>query len=155
MIRLQPVRQEDRTLFWNITQKYLYEMTQYYPEAMDEQGNLSYDYFDAYFSQPQRKALFLFNDETMVGFVMINPYSAIGHTPDFTIAEFTIFPSYRRQHYAMGAAKLILSAYPGRWEIKYHEQNTGAKTLWTAAAAPFHPTVYHPDDCETVLEFST
>ena len=41
MIRLQVVREEDRDLLWNINQKYLYEMTMYYPDPMDANGNYS------------------------------------------------------------------------------------------------------------------
>lgn len=154
MIRLQTVKKEDRELFWNINQKYLYEMTLYYPDEMDKQGNYHYGHFNAYFVEPERKAFFIFNNETMIGFVMLNPYSAIGHTPDHTIAEFTIFPSYRRKHHAFDAAKLILSHYHGQWEIKYNEKNIGAKKLWTAVAAPYNPNVYRLNEQETVLEFT-
>jgi len=38
MIRLQVVQEEDRDLLWNINQKYLYEMTMYYPDPMDRTG---------------------------------------------------------------------------------------------------------------------
>lgn len=153
MIRLQAVREEEKELLWNINQKYLYEMTLYYPDEMDEQGNYHYGHFDAYFVEPEREAFFIFNDEKMIGFVMLNPYSAIGHNPDHTIAEFTIFPSCRRKHYALDAAELILSMYHGRWEIKYNEKNAGAKSLWTAVTAPFDPEVYRLNEEETVLEF--
>ncbi|MDO4831655.1 MAG: GNAT family N-acetyltransferase [Clostridia bacterium] len=154
MIRLQTVREKDKELFWNINQKYLYEMTSYYPDEMDKQGNYHYGYFDAYFVEPERKVFFIFNDKKLIGFVMLNPYSVIGHNPDYTIAEFTIFPSYRRKHYALEAAKLILSSYPGQWEIKFNEKNVGAKNLWTAITASYNPHVYHLNDQETVLEFS-
>lgn len=153
MVRLQHVEREDRELLWNINQKYMYEMTQYYPEAMDERGNYSYEYFDMYFTDPARGAYFIFDDETMVGFVMLHPYSCLDHCPDHTIAEFTIFPAYRRNHYALDSAKRILSEYPGKWEIKYNERNLGAKQLWTAVAAPYSPEVYHLNEEETVLEF--
>lgn len=153
MIRLQNVREEDKALFWNINQKYLYEMTSYYPDEMDQQGNYHYGYFDAYFSDPERKAFFILNDEKMIGFVMLNPYSAIGHHPDYTIAEFTIFPSYRRKHYAFDAAKLILSNYRGQWEIKYNEKNLGAKNLWMTVTASYSPRVYQLNEEETVLVF--
>ena len=73
MIRLQEVKAEDRKLLWNINQKYLYEMTKYYPDNMDEQGNYHYGYFDAYFTDAERKAFFIYDDEIMVGFVMLNP----------------------------------------------------------------------------------
>lgn len=154
MIRLQAVRKEDRELFWNINQKYLYEMTLYYPDEMDERGNYDHRYFDAYFTEPERSAQFIFDDDVLVGFVMLNPYSAIDHHPDHTIAEFTIFPAYRRKHYALDAARLILSGYPGKWEIKYNEKNTGAKKLWTMVSEPYSPTVYRINEEETVLEFA-
>ena len=154
MIRLVPVRAEERDLFWNVNQKYLYEMTAFYPDKMDEQGNYHYGYFDEYFIDPQRKAFFIYNDDMMVGFVMIHPYSVIDHTPDYTMAEFTIFPSYRRNHLALECAKLILSTYRGEWEIKFNEQNNAAKKLWTMVTAPYHPSVYHLNHEETVLTFN-
>ncbi len=153
MIRLQAVRKEDRELLWNINQKYLYEMTLYYPDSMDEDGNLHYGHFEEYFTDPKREAFFLYDDDTMVGFAMLCPYSSIGKHPDYTMAEFTIFPTYRRKHYALDAANLILSGHPGQWEIKYNEKNTGAKNLWTAVTAPYHPAVYHLNEEETVLAF--
>ena len=154
MIKLVPVKAEEREHFWNINQKYLYEMTLYYPDEMDEMGNLHYGYFDEYFKDPKRKAFFIYNDSTLVGFVMINPYSVIEHTPDYTMAEFTIFPTYRKNGYAYEAARLILDSYRGKWEIKFNEKNTVAKHLWTKVSTPYNPTVYHLNEVETVLEFS-
>lgn len=154
MIILRAVRPEDRELFWNIHQKHLYEMTAYYPDDMDVRGNYHYGYFDAYFTDPARKAFFIFNDEKMVGFVMLNPYSAIGREPDCTIAEFAIFPAYRGRHYGFEAARQILSSRPGDWEIKYNEGNTGAKKLWTKVTAGYRPEVVHLNAQETVLAFT-
>ena len=54
MIRLVRVLEKDRDLLWNLNQKYLYEMTNYYDDPMDAGGNYSYGYFDAYFSDPKR-----------------------------------------------------------------------------------------------------
>ena len=154
MITLKPVKSEERELLWNINQKYLYEMTFYYPDEMDEKGVLHYGYFDEYFKDPKRKAFFIFHEEKMVGFVMVCPYSNMGHEPDYNMAEFTIFPTYRRNHYALETANQILSMYPGNWEIKYNEKNTGAKKLWTKVTAPYDPKVYHLNEMETVFEFS-
>ena len=155
MINLVPVAAQQKDLFWNINQKYLYEMTNFYPDVMDEQGNYHYGHFSEYFIDPKRKAFFLYHGETMVGFAMINPYSVLGNAPDYTLAEFTIFPAYRRNHYALSAAKLILSTYPGKWEIKYNEKNAAAKALWTAITALYAPTVTHLNENETVFSFQT
>ncbi len=85
---------------------------------------------------------------------MLNPYSYVKHHPDMVIAEFCIFPSYRRKHIASEAAQMILNLYSGNWEIKFNEKNTGAKKLWEKVTARYMPDVYHINDDETVLEFS-
>ena len=155
MVRLQTVGKSDRELLWNINQKYLYEMTNFYDDPMDENENYHYGYFDAYFSDPKRIAYFIYHDDILIGFAMLCPYSYIGQNPDYTMAEFTIFPSFRRRHFALDAAGLILAKHPGRWEIKYNEKNTGAVKLWNKVAAPFGPEVHHLNPEETVLSFET
>ena len=97
-MELVAVKPENRQLLWNINQKYLYEMTNYYGDEMDREGNLHYGYFDAYFTEPKRKAFFLYEQGALVGFVMIHPYSDIGGEPDYVMAEFTVFPIYCRRH---------------------------------------------------------
>ena len=153
MLRLQTVQKKDRDLLWNINQKYLYEMTNFYNDPMDENGNYHYGHFDDYFSDPSRTAYFIFNDDVLAGFAMICPYSNISQNPDYTMAEFTIFPAYHRKHYALDVAKMILNMHPGKWEIKYNRKNEGAKKLWDAVAAPYEPTVHYLNNEETVIAF--
>lgn len=145
---------EERGVLWNILQKYLYEMTKYYSDDMDENGNYHYRYFDAYFSEPERIAYFIYNDNRLVGFTMINSYSYLDHHPDHVIAEFTVFPSCRGRHFAINAAQVLLNMLPGRWEIKFNENNMEAKKLWESLTKPYSPCVYHLNDKETVLEFA-
>ncbi len=155
MIRLQTVQQRDRELLWNINQKYLYEMTNFYDDPMDENGNYYYGHFDDYFTDPRRVAYLIYSDDALIGFAMLCPYSNIGQEPDYTMAEFTIFPSYRRKHLALDAANMILDKHPGQWEIKYNEKNVGAKKLWNTVAVPFEPEIHHLNMEETVLSFET
>ena len=155
MIRLQEARRKDRELLYNINQKYLYEMTNYYDDPMDESGNYHYGHFEDYFTDPKRRAYFLYNENALVGFAMLCPYSYLDGNPDWTMAEFTIFPQYRRRHYAMEAAEQLLAMHPGSWEIKYNEKNSAGKNLWNSVAAPYGPEVRHLNEEETVLVFRT
>ena len=154
MIRLRSVLREDRDLLWNINQKYLYEMTNFYDDPMDENGNYHYGHFDEYFTDPKRTAYFIYCDDRLAGFAMLCPYSNIGLDPDHTMAEFTVFPAFRRRHIALDTANLILKRHPGKWEIKYSEKNPAAKKLWNEAAQPYHPEVHRLNDEETVLSFT-
>ncbi len=154
-MELVAVRPEDRELLRNINQKYLYEMTNFYDDEMDEKGNLHYGYFDAYFTDPKRKAFFLYEEKTLVGFAMIHPYSNLGERPDYVLAEFTVFPMYRRKHLAIRAAELIFTGFQGRWEVKYNEKNAAAKALRNRATAQYHPDRTRLNETETVLSFCT
>lgn len=101
-------------------------MTKYYPDEMDENGNYHYGYFEAYFTEPARKAYLIYSGQNLAGFAMLNPHSYIGHKVDFVIAEFCVFPAYRRQHIAQKASEFILKKHPGKWEIKFNGNNLGA-----------------------------
>ena len=153
MINLRIAGKEDRTLLWNINQKYLYEMTQFYDDPMDENGNFHYGYFEEYFSDPNRVAYLLYDNDNIVGFALLNPYSCCGGKPDYTMAEFTIFPAYRRKHLASEAVKTILKKHPGKWEVKYNEKNTAAKKFWTTITSEYSPEKIHLNSEETVLSF--
>ncbi len=155
MIELVEAQSEHRELLWNIHQKYLYEMTNYYDDEMDETGNYHYRYFDAYFIEPERTALLIYDDRLLVGFAMINPYSYINEQPDYVLAEFTIFPIYRKRHIGKAAAELIFETYRGHWEIKYNEKNVGAKALWNKVTDSYHPVRHKYSNDETVLSFVT
>ncbi len=152
-MELIAVRPEDRELLWNLNQKYLYEMTNYYDDELDAQGNLHYGYFEEYFTDPRRKAFFLREGRDLVGFAMIHPYSNMGEEPDHVLAEFTIFPVYRRRRLASAAADMIFRRFKGRWEVKYNEKNTAARALWHKAAARYGPRETHLNEAETVLSF--
>ena len=72
MLKLQTVRKEDHDLLYNINQKYLYEMTNFYDDPMDEKGNLHYGHFEEYFSDPKR---YLTQSWTAVGTPVANAIS--------------------------------------------------------------------------------
>ena len=153
MIRLQRVTPDQRQLLFNLNQKYLYEMTNYYDDPLDERGNLHYGHFDEYFTDPARTALLIYDGDALAGFAMLNPCSYFGGTVDHVMAEFTIFPMYRRRHLAPGAAEAIFERWPGRWEVKFNEKNAAARSLWTRVTARYAPTVRRLSDEETVLCF--
>ena len=155
MMTLRAVQPEERQKLWNIFQKFLYEMTTYYDNPMDENGNYHYGYFDAYFEEPDREALFLYDGDVLVGFAMLNRYSYLGNDTDHILAEFTIFPAYRRRRLGSEAARLLFTRYPGSWEIKYSNRNPGGKALWTAVSRPYSPQAIPYGGDETVLSFRT
>lgn len=155
MIELQLVKDSEKELLYNIFQKYLYEMTKYYDDEMDDKGNYLYRYFDNYFVEPTRKALFIIRDSKIVGFMMLNNHSYVNQKPDHVISEFSIFPMYRKKGIAQEAIALAYSQYHGKWELKFSLKNKSAVNFWRKSTESFKPIVYNLEDDEQVLVFQT
>ena len=133
----------------------MYEMTYYYNMIMDDDGNYYYRYFNLYFTEPERTALLIYSNTILVGFAMINPFSYINENPDYVMAEFTVFPKYRRFEYGKSAVEQIFEQYRGKWELKYSLNNFPADSFWNEVTEKYHPQKFSPNEYEEVLSFST
>lgn len=153
MVTLQEVSLSEKKLLYNLLQKYLYEMSQYYEDDIDTDGEFPYEYFEYYFVDKTRKAFLILYDGNIAGFVLLNKYSCINENPDRTIAEFCILPKYRKNHIAKTAVEILFQKYKGLWEIKYHSDNLAAKKLWQSVSKQFNPQHYVLPDKEEVLSF--
>lgn len=146
---------QDKHTLWNMLQKYLYEFSRFYYTEMDEQGNYPYRYFDSYFGAPEpgRAAYFIKSGQKTIGFALINRHSETAEEIDYAIAEFCVFPIYRRKHYAREAVKQLFEQFPGKWQMKYHINNLPAAQLWKSAASQYHPVVEKITEAEEALTF--
>lgn len=153
MVSLVQVTEKERELLFNLQQKYLYEMTNYYDNPIDEKGNITYGYFEEYFHDPRRFAYLLYAEDELCGFVMINPYSYFKDPDVNVMAEFTVFPQYRCRHIGSEAVYRILSKHPGKWEIKFHHDNHAAANFWRKNTLAYFPEERAFGKDETVLLF--
>ncbi len=136
-VRAEEVREDRRETLENLMQKYLYEMTRYYPIPLGEDGNYRYKYLPLYFQQPARQAYFFYAGGTLVGFALINDYSFTGEPTDNSIAEFTVFPAFRGRGYALAAVEALRRLRPGSWQLKYSPANRPGAALWEKVAARY------------------
>lgn len=155
MVELQLVHETQKEILYNVLQKYLYEMTKYYDDEMDDKGNYLYKYFDNYFIESNRKAIFILYNNKLAGFIMLNNYSYINQATDNVIAEFSVFPIYRKRGIAQKAVELLYSQYPGKWELKFNLCNIPAANFWIQSTNKFKPVVYQLEHNEQVLSFQT
>lgn len=155
MVSLRQVQREDKALLFNLLQKMLCEMTNYYDNDIDSEGNFEYRYFEGYFSgaEPDRLAFLIEADKKIAGFLMVNAHSYIGQSPDHVLAEFFVLPKFRRKHVARDAVSMLFRRLPGAWEIKYHTRNIPAARLWNQTALPYAPQIHYFAEHEEVLSF--
>lgn len=153
MLELKRVEKEDRQLLYNVFQKMLYEMTQFYDDEMDELGNYHYGHFEEYFTDPKRIAYFFYHEGTLIGFAMLHPYSYFDQC-DFNMGEFTIFPRFRKNGFGSEAVQALFDLHKGSYEIKYNLKNTKAVSFWQKVTIDYRPIKKKYSEDEEVLLFT-
>ena len=155
MTQLRKAEEKDRQLLFNVFQKFLHEMTAYYDNPLNAEGNYEYGWLDSYFEDPDREAVLIYEEDRLAGFALLNKVSYLNRNPDHVMAEFTVFPHFRRHHTGLRAVRQLFALYPGTWELKYSRKNTGAVKFWNAVTKPYHPVRHRYGTDETVLTFDT
>ena len=129
MIRLDKVLLEEKELLFRLLQFALYDGSLYNTNKIGEDGLFPYKWFDNYFTDDDRDAFFIRDDDKVVGFVMINQFMKKcdnGHS----VAEFLVLPEYRRNHIGKKVAYLVFDMFPGNWEVEPIEESNEACRFW-------------------------
>lgn len=153
MVKAQVITKDKERVLFNLLQKYLYEMTAYYDDPMDEDGNFSYKYLPYYFTDKDRQAYFLYDDETMIGFALINTHSFTGEPIDNCIAEFTIFPAYRHHGKGMEAIEALRAVRKGTWQLKYSTVNKQGASFWQRVKKKYDGKEQNLEGTEIAITF--
>ena len=129
MIRLDKVLLEEKELLFRLLQFALYDGSLYNTNKIGEDGLFPYKWFDNYFTDDDRDAFFIREDDKIVGFVMINQFMKKcdnGHS----VAEFLVLPEYRRNYIGKKVAYLVFEMFPGNWEVEPIEESNEACRFW-------------------------
>ena len=151
MIKLEVITKEKEKVLYNLMQKYLYEMTLYYDDELDENGNYEYKYFPYYFTEKDRQAYFIYDDSQMIGFALFNTHSFTDEVIDHCLAEFTIFPKYRKQGNAMKAIEALMKERVGSWQLKYSMDNVIGMKFWKKVKEKYNGIETKLEDNEVAL----
>lgn len=146
MVHLRKIIKEQEQVLFNVMQKYLYEMSQYYDKSMDEQGNYPYKYLPCYFTEEDRQAYFIYEDTLLIGFVLVNKHSFTKEEIDCCIAEFCIFPTFRKKGYGLDAVEAIRTLHPGSLQLKYSKANTLGMAFWKKVCKKYQGIEIVSDD---------
>ena len=102
---------------------YIAEMTQFVP---DVRAGQAYPQFDLYWSEPDaRWPFWLKLDDDNVGFAFVRRNEAATQMAEFFVAQ-----PYRRHGVGLGAARRLISRFPGPWRITERESNPPAIAFW-------------------------
>lgn len=130
-IEIVKVFKENKNILWNLLQFALYDGSFYVDNQINDKGIFEYKWFENYFTDDNRSAYFIKQDNNILGFVMINANLKVTHDCNAqTIAEFLVLPQYRKKHIGKTVAYKIFDTFSGEWEIQPMGNNIGAYQFW-------------------------
>jgi len=117
-IYLDRVTKNKRDILYRLLQYSLFEESLNDGNEMNNKGIFEYKYFDSYFSDNDRDAFFIKEQDTnkLLGFVMINKYMKRNYD-GHSIAEFMVIPKYRKNKIGKKTAFKCFDMYKGVWEV--------------------------------------
>ena len=89
---IKKVTLSEKDTLANLLEKYNYEFSQYDKRQFNDNGLFGYKYLNNYFTEESRYAYFIYADEKLAGFALINKYKECERPIDWSMAEF--FVSY-------------------------------------------------------------
>ena len=128
---LEKVKNDKKDVLYRLLQYSLYDESINDGNEMNDEGIFEYKYFDNYFTDDDREAYLIKNEETnkLLGFVMINTFmqkSNNGHS----IAEFMVIPKYRKNKIGKEIAIRCFNMYKGNWEVSPSIGSEQAYLFW-------------------------
>ena len=153
MVSVRLVQGNEKQVLSNLLQKYLYEMSQYFDDEIGSDGNYPYSYLPLYFTDDDRSAYFIYDGDEMIGFALINTCSLTDEKIDNCIAEFTIFPVYRRKGKGLDAVDALVKERSGKWQLKYVTMNKPAERFWNKVKDRYSGIMFPMSEFGRIVEF--
>lgn len=131
-IQLVKVTEKNKSLLFNLMQLYLYDLSVYFNFKINNNGIYEYDHFEDYFIDSNYIPYFIYSDNELVGFVLLNDYSPITNTHEniINVSEFFILKLYRKQGLGEMTFQALLEMHKGVWTIKPAAFSKEANAFW-------------------------
>ena len=130
-VRIEPILIEQKSVFLQMMELYLYDFSEFSGEDIDEYGYFGYPYIDAYWKEKGRYPFFIRADGKLAGLAWVRSCSEYNALPaPHSMAEFFVMKKYRRRGVGKAAAVKIFDAFPGGWEVSQWKNNLPAQAFW-------------------------
>jgi predicted acetyltransferase len=126
---LEKVDETKKDILYRLLQFSLYDGSQYIDNELNDDCLYDYKWFNNYFTDDNRDAFFIKDNDNYIGFVMVNENLKFNKSGK-CIAEFLVIPRYRRCHIGKKVAYDIFNMYDGLWEVQPMENNPIAYVFW-------------------------
>ncbi|MEO8458646.1 MAG: GNAT family N-acetyltransferase [Chloroflexota bacterium] len=123
---IQPAAIHDQPTVRHLMQLYFYDMSEFTPQQVDNQGLYHHKYFDCYWSEPDHYPFVIRVGPRPAGFAFVR-FVEDGVAD---VAEFFVLRGDRRKGVGKIAAGLLFDKFPGRWQVRQAPKNYAAQSFW-------------------------
>ncbi len=130
-IKLVPITYESENIFKNLMTLYLHDLSEYTNDLkINDVGLFEYEGIEFYFKEEDLKPFFIYYEENIAGFVLLNSGKFTPKNAEFCIHEFFILKSYRKKGIGTEAINKLLEKYKGKYIVAQLAENKPAISFW-------------------------
>ncbi len=143
-IRIDPILPEQKPVFIQMMELYLYDFSEFSEDDINESGYFGYPHIDDYWKEEGRHPFFIRADGQLAGLVLVRCCCEHHQMADpHNIAEFFVMKKYRRKGVGRAAARKVFNLFSGGWEISCWMKNQPAQKFWSRVVAEHTNGNYH------------
>ena len=125
-----------KPIVWRLFQLYAYEFSEFTHQTVNENGEYTYQWFDDYWTDPDRFPYLITTDSRLAGFALVRAGSP------HAMSEFFVLSALRRGGIGVDAARQLFERHPGAWQVRQMAANARATAFWhRAISVPFEEVV--------------
>jgi len=155
-VHLDRLTDADHTLADRLWQLYQHDLSSFRGTMPDRSGRFRSTRLPLFLTGPDRRAYLIRCEGAPAGFALVRGLA----DETRVMGEFFVVRAVRRRGVGRTAARRVVTAHPGRWEIPFQEENPGAARFWRALATELagrawqeerRPVPGHPGELDTWL----
>jgi predicted acetyltransferase len=137
-IEILPATREHEPIVDNLLELYAHDFSEFHNIVLGPTGRFGYKNLSLYWRDPHRHPFLVEVDGRLAGVVLVKTDLPVpGREPIWDMAEFFIARGYRRHGVGTIVARKLWERFPGPWEIRVMEANSGAHQFWQKIITEF------------------
>lgn len=134
VVALERVVPERADVLDRLFQLYAHDFSELVSLRLEPTGRFAVTVSESWWTQPDHHPFFLRIDGRLAGFALARRGSRVRLDQDvMDVAEFFVVRGERRRGVGVRGAALLLTNFPGRWEVRVRAANRAASSFWSAA----------------------
>lgn len=137
-VALVQVTYDKKNILENLMALYLHDLSEFADDLMvNADGKFEYDGLEYYFKSEDLRPFFIYYDNEIAGFVLLNSGRYVSIGVNYSIHEFFVLKSFRKKGIGSKAVKAIFEQYKGKYKIVQLIDNKPAIGFWRNLYASF------------------